>query len=67
MNYKEQDIIGTMWRRCHEIHIYNSLNSSDKWIRFDEQDIIPLQDTQITKYVGYIYLKNLIQRPVFLF
>lgn len=47
-NYKAKTVSGESWRRCHEIHIYNS-RIAIPTVRFDEEDVIslPTQDVAI--------------------
>jgi len=53
MNYKEETLTTTMWRRCHEVHIYNPTEGK-KTIRFDEQDVVSTPAGAIAKYMGLI-------------
>jgi len=53
MNYKEETLSTTKWRRCHEVHIYNPTEGK-RTIRFDEQDVVSAPDGAIAKYMGMI-------------
>lgn len=49
-NYKESDVTGVVWQRCHTVQISNQLNQ-DKSIFFQEEMIYNLDGDDIRKYV----------------
>lgn len=48
MNYKESGVTGTKWRRCCGINIQNPLAPSVPHITFTEEDIINLDNKNIS-------------------
>jgi hypothetical protein len=52
MNYRESEVVGMSWRRCHEVHIYNPRNETAT-VRFDEQDVVSLATQDVVINAGY--------------
>jgi len=53
MNYREQEANGTEWRRCHQVHIYNALETVPH-CRFDEETVVSVGGRQMAIPDGYI-------------
>lgn len=49
-NYKESDVTGVVWQRCHTVQISNQLNQ-DKTIFFQEEKVYNLEGDDMQKYV----------------
>ena len=49
-NYKESDVTGVVWQRCHTVQISNQLGQ-DKSIFFQEEKIYNLDGDDMKKYV----------------
>jgi hypothetical protein len=49
-NYKESDVVGVVWQRCHTVQISNQLNQ-DKTIFFQEEKVYNLDGDDMKKYV----------------
>lgn len=49
-NYKESDVTGIVWQRCHTVQMSNQLNQ-DKTIFFQEEKVYNLDGDDMKKYV----------------
>lgn len=49
-NYKESDVTGVVWQRCHTVQISNQLNQ-EKSIFFQEEKVYNLDGDDMKKYV----------------
>lgn len=59
-NYKESDVTGVVWQRCHTVQISNQLGQ-DKTIFFQEEKVYNLDGDDMKKYVdgcGKIFVKG---------
>jgi hypothetical protein len=49
-NYKESDVTGTTWQRCHTVQISNQLGQ-DKTIFFQEEKVYNLEGADFKEYI----------------